>query len=55
MPRPEYKGPNLEDLHEKYSWETRQKVAVLFCPICGEEDHWTLTTKERYGFPVSPI
>ena len=53
MPRPIYDGPELDDLREKFSWETRQKVSVLECPICHKTPHWTITTEERYGLPVS--
>lgn len=52
MPR-EYKGPDLDPLREKFSWETRQKVSVLKCPICGKTPHWTIATEERYGFPCA--
>ena len=53
MPRPVYDGPELDPLREKFSWETRQKVAVLQCPLCHKTPHWVVATEERYGFPVS--
>lgn len=52
MPVP-YTGPDLDDLREKYSWETRQKVSVFECPLCHKTPHWVVATEERYGFPVS--
>ena len=53
MPRPIYDGPELDPLREKFSWETRQKVAILKCPICGKTPNWTIATEDRYALPTA--
>ncbi len=52
MPRPVYQGPELNELRERFSWETREKVAVPACPTCGHNGFHVYALEDRYALPT---